>query len=38
PMLLMRAYQCVHGRDKRLVYLQKLAGQQGDAAGAPKAH
>jgi hypothetical protein len=28
PMLLMRAFQCVHGRDKRLLYLQRLAEQQ----------
>jgi hypothetical protein len=33
PMLLMRAYQCVLGRDKRLAYLQQLAEGQ---AGAPK--
>lgn len=25
PMLLMRAFQCVYGRDKRSEYLQRLA-------------
>lgn len=32
PMLLMRAFQCIYGRDKRPLYLQRLA--EGQAAGA----